>query len=282
MASAACATSTPRRRAGGDRRRRARRPACTPRSASASARSSATRSARSSARSSTSSCSRTCVGLIPGVDDVAAQLRPRRVSTAASGDRHRRHDTDLLGQLPGGLLLAGYVARLRRRRDPADAASATSPPDAPAPRHRPPTRSVAADLVIAVDIAEIGEADYSLDDLHDEWNELGFDLARDAVVVEDDAGTRSATRTSAAATCSPSSTRAREGEGAGTALLDGPSSAAASAARARCARRVGDRGDDRAGAAGGRTAATPVAQLLADGARRRPRRDRGAEPACAA
>jgi mycothiol synthase len=42
----------------------------------------------------------------------------------------------------------------------------------------------AAALVIAGDIAEIGEADYSLGALHDEWAEL--DLAKDAAVEERD------------------------------------------------------------------------------------------------
>ena len=43
-----------------------------------------------------------------------------------------------------------------------------------AARHRRRTPQAAADLVIAVDIAEVGEADYSLGDLHDEWRELGL------------------------------------------------------------------------------------------------------------
>jgi mycothiol synthase len=78
----------------------------------------------------------------------------------------------------------------------------------------------AAELVIAVDVAEVGEPDYSLEDLHDEWREPGFDLARDAAVVEDGNGTvigyahfRSG---DLLAVVDPD----RLGEGAGSALLD--------------------------------------------------------------
>ena len=39
--------------------------------------------------------------------------------------------------------------------------------------------------MIAGDIADIGEPDYTLEDLHDEWGARDFDLARDAVVVEE-------------------------------------------------------------------------------------------------
>ena len=45
----------------------------------------------------------------------------------------------------------------------------------------------AADLVIAGDLAEVGEADYSLGDLNDEWREL--DIAMDTLIVEDDQST---------------------------------------------------------------------------------------------
>src|SRR4051812_34851244 len=54
---------------------------------------------------------------------------------------------------------------------------------------RPPTPADAAGvaaLVIRGDIAELGEADYTLEDLLQEWGESSFDLARDAVVIEHD------------------------------------------------------------------------------------------------
>jgi mycothiol synthase len=42
------------------------------------------------------------------------------------------------------------------------------------------------DLVIACDIHELGTPDFELDDLLTDWNMPGFDLALDAVVVEED------------------------------------------------------------------------------------------------
>lgn len=90
-------------------------------------------------------------------------------------------------------------------------------------RLRPATESdaeTAAELVIACDIAGLGEADYTLGDLHAEWKEEGFDLALDAVVVEDDAGATVGYAhfrgRDALAVVDPR----REGEGAGTLLLD--------------------------------------------------------------
>jgi mycothiol synthase len=53
---------------------------------------------------------------------------------------------------------------------------------------RPPAPADAeaiAKLVIAVDIADLGEPDYTLEDLRDEWSAAGFDLETDAAVVEE-------------------------------------------------------------------------------------------------
>jgi len=50
---------------------------------------------------------------------------------------------------------------------------------------QPDDAEAIAKLVIAGDIAEIGEPDYTLDDLRDEWAARDFDLATDAVVVEE-------------------------------------------------------------------------------------------------
>jgi mycothiol synthase len=49
---------------------------------------------------------------------------------------------------------------------------------------QPEDADAIAKLVIASDIAEIGEPDYTLEDLHDEWAARDFDLATDAVVLE--------------------------------------------------------------------------------------------------
>jgi mycothiol synthase len=48
---------------------------------------------------------------------------------------------------------------------------------------QPDDAEAVAKLVIAGDIADLGEPDYTLEDLKDEWNARDFDLARDAVVV---------------------------------------------------------------------------------------------------
>jgi mycothiol synthase len=53
---------------------------------------------------------------------------------------------------------------------------------------RPPRQDEAqaiTDLVIACDIAELGQPDFELDDLLTDWHMPGFDLERDAVVVTD-------------------------------------------------------------------------------------------------
>jgi len=49
---------------------------------------------------------------------------------------------------------------------------------------QPDDAEAVAKVVIAGDIADLGEPDYTLDDLRDEWAARDFDLARDAVVVE--------------------------------------------------------------------------------------------------
>jgi mycothiol synthase len=50
---------------------------------------------------------------------------------------------------------------------------------------QPDDAEAVAKLVIAGDIADLGEPDYTLEDLRDEWSARDFELARDAVVVEE-------------------------------------------------------------------------------------------------
>ena len=53
---------------------------------------------------------------------------------------------------------------------------------------RPPTEDDAPGvlaLVVACDIEEFGEPDYSMGDVMDGWRRIGFDLGRDAIAVED-------------------------------------------------------------------------------------------------
>jgi len=84
---------------------------------------------------------------------------------------------------------------------------------------RPDEAEAVAALVIAGDVADVGEADYTLGDLLDEWAAGEFVLERDAVVAEDAGelvGYAAVRRRSALAVVRPG----REGEGIGTALLD--------------------------------------------------------------
>ena len=93
----------------------------------------------------------------------AAGLRAGRDITVTSRDRHRRHGHRLPGAAPGRPAAGRLRRRVRRRRDHGDAE---------ARRHclmrlRPATAAdaaVATELIIAVDIDQIGEADYSLED----------------------------------------------------------------------------------------------------------------------
>jgi mycothiol synthase len=84
---------------------------------------------------------------------------------------------------------------------------------------RPEEAEAVAALVIAGDIADVGEADYSVGALRDEWAASNFSLERDAVVAEDGGelvGYAALRDHDALAVVRPE----REGEGIGTALLD--------------------------------------------------------------
>jgi ribosomal protein S18 acetylase RimI-like enzyme len=82
----------------------------------------------------------------------------------------------------------------------------------------PADAQAATDLVIAVDLAEVGEIDYSRGDLQDEWAEL--DLSLDTAIVEDDAGTPIGCAHFRGSDVLVSVDPRRLGEGAGTALLE--------------------------------------------------------------
>lgn len=97
-----------------------------------------------------------------------------------------------------------------------------------------------AALVIKGDIADLGEADYTLEDLRDEWAASDFDLANDAVMVCDDAGRLvgyAAFRLSkVVAVIDPD----REGEGFGAALLDWCEAHSRAAGFAKCEQAIGE------------------------------------------
>jgi ribosomal protein S18 acetylase RimI-like enzyme len=106
----------------------------------------------------------------------------------------------------------------------------------------PGDAKAAADIVMAVDLAEIGEVDYSLADLHDEWNEHGFDLARDAVIVEDDAGSPIGYAHFRSSDVVAAVDPRREGEGAGTALLEWAERRGRERGASKLRQAIGDRG----------------------------------------
>src|SRR4051812_47185764 len=81
----------------------------------------------------------------------------------------------------------------------------------------PEDAEAAAGLVIAGDIEEVGEVDYSLGDLHDEWREL--DLARDTLIVSDDAGAIVGCAHFRGSDLLAQVDPRRQGEGFGTAIL---------------------------------------------------------------
>lgn len=113
-------------------------------------------------------------------------------------------------------------------------------------RLRPATEADApraAELVIAVDVAEIGEPDYSLEDLHDEWAEPDFTLAQDAVVAEVDGeaiGYAHFRSGDLVAVVDPR----RHGEGAGSALLGWAETRARQRGETRLRQAIGSRADD--------------------------------------
>jgi ribosomal protein S18 acetylase RimI-like enzyme len=90
-------------------------------------------------------------------------------------------------------------------------------------RTRPATPAdaeTAANLVIADDIAAMGEPDYSLEDLLVEWGEHDFDLSQDSLIVEDDDGTIIGYAHFRSSDLIAVVDAQREGEGAGTQILE--------------------------------------------------------------
>lgn len=110
-------------------------------------------------------------------------------------------------------------------------------------RLRPATEADApraAEIVVAVDIAQVGEPDYSLQDLRDEWAEPGFVLAKDAIVAEADGemiGYAHFRSGDFMAAVDP----AREGEGAGRAILGWAEARARERGQAYLRQGLGDR-----------------------------------------
>jgi mycothiol synthase len=108
---------------------------------------------------------------------------------------------------------------------------------------RPPAAADAeaiAKLVIAGDIEDIGEPDYTLADLRDEWSAQDFDIRTDAVVVEENrkiAGYAAFRGNEVLLTVDP----ARRGEGIGTALRQWAETGARERGRTTLRQYAGDR-----------------------------------------
>ncbi len=111
-------------------------------------------------------------------------------------------------------------------------------------RLRPPTREDAervTEIVIARDVADFGEPDYSLEDLLDEWGAEGFDLAVDAAVVEDGDGRLIGYAAMRPGEVIAAVDPAEEGRGAGSLLLEWSERRAAARGHDRHRQDVGDR-----------------------------------------
>lgn len=100
----------------------------------------------------------------------------------------------------------------------------------------------AANLVIAVDLAEVGEPDYSVEDLRDEWTETGFDRDRDAIAVEDDGGAMIGYAHFRGGDLLAVVDPQREGEGVGTAILQWAEQRARERGDTQLRQGVGDQG----------------------------------------
>ena len=88
----------------------------------------------------------------------------------------------------------------------------------------------------------MGEPDYSVEDLRDEWTETGFDRDRDAIAVEDDGGAMIGYAHFRGGDLLAVVDPQREGEGAAPRCCSGPSNGPESAGTRSCRQGVGDQG----------------------------------------
>lgn len=104
----------------------------------------------------------------------------------------------------------------------------------------PADAQAATDLYIAGDVEEVGEVDYTLGDLQDEWGEL--DLAKDTLIVTDDAGTIVGAAHFRGTDLFGQVDPSRKGEGFGSAILAWAHARARERGATRIRQGVGDRG----------------------------------------
>src|SRR3954454_1171 len=108
------------------------------------------------------------------------------------------------------------------------------------PAATPDDAQAVTDLVIAGDVEEVGEVDYSLGDLQDDWR--GIDLARDTLIVTDDAGAIVGCAHFRGTDVVGQVDPRRQGEGFGTAILAWVHARASERGARRVRQAVGDRG----------------------------------------
>jgi mycothiol synthase len=104
----------------------------------------------------------------------------------------------------------------------------------------PEDAQAATDLYIAGDVEEVGEVDYSLGDLQDEWRAL--DLAKDTLIVTDDQGALVACAHFRGGDLFGQVDPKRQGEGFGTAILQWAHARARERGASKIRQGVGDRG----------------------------------------
>jgi ribosomal protein S18 acetylase RimI-like enzyme len=104
----------------------------------------------------------------------------------------------------------------------------------------PEDAQAATDLYIAGDVEEVGEVDYSLGDLRDEWGEL--DLAKDTLIVTDDHGAIVGCAHFRGDDLFGQVDPRRRGEGVGSAILEWAHTRARERGARRIRQGVGDRG----------------------------------------
>src|SRR3954469_14324475 len=104
----------------------------------------------------------------------------------------------------------------------------------------PDDAQAVTDLVIAGDVEEVGEVDYTLGDLQDDWR--GLDLARDTLIVTDDAGAIVGCAYFRGHDVVGQVDARRQGEGFGTAILAWVHARAKERGARKVRQGVGDRG----------------------------------------
>ena len=226
-----------------DHRRHARVRRSTRPSASASARSCATRSARSSARSSTCSCSsRSRAGCCRSATRSTASCPSTASAPSRRGSRASSPDTEvLLEPVPGGPAAHALRRDLHRRRPAACCADGTSRRDHAAPRHARPTRRARRRSRSRSTSPRWGSPTTRSRTCWRSGASRGSSSPLDSAVAEDAQGTVIGFAHFRSGDLVVAVDPLRQGEGAGTALLDWAERRGPERGETRLRQAVGDR-----------------------------------------